>query len=73
MVVWDGYHLEESTWELETNFPDKAALRDDIESGRFLKSNSEFGEQIHLREGAVVRFSRLRYFRTVSKQDFFGK
>ena len=35
LVVWTGYSLEEATWEPETNFPDKTALQEDIESGRF--------------------------------------
>ena len=34
LVVWTGYPLEEATWEPETNFPDKTALQEDIESGR---------------------------------------
>ena len=37
LVVWIGYPLKEATWEPEINFPDKTALQEDIESGRFPK------------------------------------
>ena len=34
LVVWAHYPLDEVTWGLETNFPDRVALKDDIKSRR---------------------------------------